>query len=72
MTLDVSYHPDATAELRVDIAWYEERHVDWAIASRPKSTPSSTESFSGPSRVQCGPGWDSIPVVRSLRLADFP
>ncbi|CCH80198.1 hypothetical protein BN12_790027 [Nostocoides japonicum T1-X7] len=64
MTLDVRYHPAALAELRADLAWYEERgtgHGDRFEMSVDDAVDSVLEW------LEAGvvwPGWDSIPVVR--------
>lgn len=72
MTLDVRYHPEALAELRADVAWYEERGA--GLGDRFEATVDDVVdtvlewSESG----TMWPGWDSIPAVRSRRVTGFP
>lgn len=72
MTLDVRYHPEALAELRADVAWYEDRGA--GLGDRLEN---AVDGFidavqEWPESGAVWPGWDSIPVVRSRRVAGFP
>ena len=72
MTLEVSYHPEATAELRTDISWYEDRgpglgdRFEVSVDSVIDGVLEWRESGS------VWPSWESIPVVRSRRVPGFP
>lgn len=72
MTLDVRFHPEALAELRANVAWYEDRGAglgDRFEAAVDKVIDTAVE---WPESGAIWPGWDSIPVVRSRRVAGFP
>ncbi|MFW6599163.1 type II toxin-antitoxin system RelE/ParE family toxin [Propionibacteriaceae bacterium Y2011] len=72
MTVDVRYHPEALAELRADVAWYEERGA--GLGGRFEATVDEViDTFlECPESGAIWPGWDSIPAVRSRRVAGFP
>ncbi|MDN5797912.1 MAG: type II toxin-antitoxin system RelE/ParE family toxin [Intrasporangium sp.] len=72
MTLDVSYHPEALAELRADVGWYEARGI--GLGDRFESSVDDVLDalVEWPESGAVWPGWDRIPVVRSRRLVDFP
>lgn len=54
MPLDVRYHPEALAELRADVAWYEERGAGLGDRFEVWSTIWSTPFSNGRSRGLCG------------------
>jgi len=72
VTLDVRYHPEALAELRADVAWYEDRGA--GLGDRFEATVDDLIDtvLEWPESGAIWPGWDSIPVVRSRRVTGFP
>lgn len=72
MTLDVRYHPEALAELRADVAWYEERGAGLGDRFEGAVDDVLEKVLEWPESGAIWPGWDSIPAVRSRRVAGFP
>lgn len=72
VTLDVRYHPEALAELRADVAWYEERGVGLGDLFEVAVDDLVDTVLEWPESGAVWPGWDSSPVVRSRRVAGFP
>jgi hypothetical protein len=72
VTLDVRYHPEALAELRADVAWYEERGAGLGDRFERAVDDVLDTILEWPESGTMWPGWDSIPVVRSRRVAGFP
>jgi hypothetical protein len=72
VTLDVRYHPEALAELRADAAWYEDRGA--GLGDRFEATVDDVLDtvLEWPESGAIWPGWDSIPMLRSRRVAGFP
>jgi hypothetical protein len=72
VTLDVRYHPEALAELRAEVTWYEDRGA--GLGSRFEAAADETVDtvLGWPESGAVWPGWDSIPAVRSRRVAGFP
>lgn len=72
MTLDVRYHPEALAELRADVSWYENRGA--GLGERFEFAVDAVVDgvLDWPESGAVWPGWDGIPVVRSLRVPSFP
>ena len=72
MTLAVSYHPAASAELRADVSWYEERGP--GLGDRFEAALDSVIDgvLEWPESGSVWPGWESISGVRSRRLPGFP
>lgn len=72
MTLDVRYHSEALAELRADVAWYEDR--DAGLGDRFEAAVDDVIDtvLEWPESGVIWPGWDSIRVVLSRRVAGFP
>lgn len=72
MTLDVRYHPEAVAEFRADVSWYEERVAGLGDRFEMSVDEIVDSILEWPESGAVWPGWDSIPVVRSRRVAGFP
>lgn len=72
MTLAVRYHPEAVAELRADVAWYEDRGAGLGHRLEAAVDEGIGKVLDWPESGAIWPGWDSIPVVRSRRVAGFP
>lgn len=72
MTPNVRYHPEALAELRADVAWYEERGAGLGDRFEDAVDEVLDTVRDWPESGAMWPGWDSIPVVRSRRVAGFP
>lgn len=72
MTRDVRYHPEALAELRADVAWYEDRGAGLGERFEASVDDIVDTVLEWPESGVVWPGWDSIPVVRSRRVDDFP
>lgn len=72
MTLAVSYHPEASGELRADVAWYEERGSGLGDRFEDEVDSVIDGLLEWPESGSVWPGWDSIPVVRSRPVPDFP
>lgn len=72
MTLEVSYHREATAELRADVSWYEDRGAGLGDRLEASIDLAIDAVLDSPESGPVCPGWGSIPVVRSRRVPDFP
>lgn len=72
MTLEVRYHPEALAEFRADVAWYEDRGAGLGERFEASVDEVVDAVLDWPESGAVWPGWDSIPVVRSRRVAGFP
>lgn len=72
MTLDVRYHPEALAELRADVGWYEDRGTGLGDRFEAAVDEVIDTVLEWPESGAIWPGWDSIPAVRSRRVAGFP
>ncbi len=72
MTLDVRYHPEALAELRAEVGWYEDRGT--GLGDRIEAAVDEVVGtvLEWPKSGATWPGWDGIPMVRSRRVAGFP
>lgn len=69
MTLDVRYHPDALAEFRAEVAWYEARGAGLGNRFEAAADEMVDTVLEWPESGAIWPGWDSIPAVRSRRAA---
>lgn len=71
MTFKVSYHPEALAEFRADVELYEARGI--GLGDRFESSVDDVLDalVEWPGSGAVWPSWDSIPVIRSRRVADF-
>ncbi len=72
MTLEARYHPEALAEFRADVAWYEERGRGLGDRFESAGHEIVDALIEWPESGAVWPGRDSIPVVRSRRVAGFP
>jgi hypothetical protein len=72
VTLDIRYHPEALAELRADVSWYEERGAGLGDRFETAVDDVIEAVLQWPESGAMWPGWDSIPVVRSRRVTGFP
>lgn len=72
MTLDVSYHPEAAAELRAGVTWYAERSSGLGLHFETEVESVVDGLLLWPESAAVWPGWDTIPVVRSVRVPDYP
>lgn len=72
MTVAVRYHPEALAELRADVAWYEDRGVGLGDRFEASVDYVVDAIHEWPESGEVWPGWASIPAVRSRRVAGFP
>lgn len=72
MTFEVRFHPEALAELRAGVAWYEDRGLGLGDRFEAAVDEIVDTVVEWPDSGAVWPGWDSIPVVRSRRVADFP
>jgi len=72
LTREVSYHPEAVAEFRADVAWYEDRGTGLGDRLEASVDDVIDRALEWPESAAVWPGWDSIPVVRSLRVPGFP
>lgn len=72
MTLSVRYHPEALAELRADVAWYESRGAELGVRFETSVDEVVDSVLEWPESAAVWPGWGSIPAVRSRRVAGFP
>ena len=72
MTLDVRYHPEALAELRADVSWYDDRGAGLGERFEAAVDVVVDTVLEWPESGAVWPGWASIPVVRSLRVSSFP
>ncbi|TYL55938.1 type II toxin-antitoxin system RelE/ParE family toxin [Nocardioides sp. BGMRC 2183] len=72
MTLEARYHPEALAELRADVAWYEDRGD--GLGDRFEAAVDEVIDIivEWPESGTVWPGSDSIPVARSHRVTGFP
>ncbi len=72
MTFAVRYHPEALTELRAEVTWYEDRGVGLGARFEAAADEIVDTVLEWPESGAIWPGWDSIPAVRSRRVADFP
>lgn len=72
MTRDVRYHPEALAELRADVAWYEGRDTELGDCLEAAVDDVIKTILEWPDSGAIWPGWNSIPVARSRRVTGFP
>lgn len=72
MTFDVRYHPEALAELRAHVAWYDDRGAGLGDRFEGAVDEIVDAVLEWPESGAIWPGWDSIPLVRSRRVAGFP
>ena len=72
MTLVVRYHPEAVAELRAEVAWYEARGAGLGDRFAGAVDDMVDTVLEWPESGAMWPGWVSIPVVRSRRVGGFP
>lgn len=72
MSLDVRYHPESLAELRAEIGWYEERRSGLGDQFETQVDSVIDGILVWPESGAVWPGWNSIPVVRSLRVPGIP
>lgn len=71
MTLGVRYHPEAVAELRAKVAWYEARGTGLGDRFEGAVDDVVDTVLEWPESGAMWPGWDSTPVVRSRRVGGF-
>lgn len=72
MTLEVRYHPEALAELRAEVNWYEARGAGLGNRFEAAADEMVDTVLEWPESGAIWPGWESIPAVRSRRVAGFP
>ena len=72
MTLGVRYHFEALAELRAEVAWYEDRGAGLGDRFEAAADETVDTILEWPESGAIWPGLDSIPAVRSHRVAGFP
>lgn len=72
MNRDIRYHLEAATELRAEVAWYEQRHRGLGDRFEIAVDEVLDGIVQWPESGTVWPGWDAIPVVRTLRVADFP
>lgn len=72
MTLHARFHPEAVAELRAEINWYEVRGAGLGDRLEAATDRMVDTVLEWPESGAVWPGWDRIPAVRSAHLAGFP
>jgi toxin ParE1/3/4 len=72
VTFDVRYHPEALAEFRADVAWYEERGAGLGDRFEASVDEMVDTLLEWPESGAVWHGGDISPVVRSRRVAGFP
>ncbi|MGL5861591.1 MAG: type II toxin-antitoxin system RelE/ParE family toxin [Phycicoccus sp.] len=72
MTLTVRYHPEALAEFRADVAWFEGRGPGLGDRFEASVDDVVGAALEWPDSGAVWPGWTSTPIVRSRRVAGFP
>jgi toxin ParE1/3/4 len=72
VTLDVRYHPEALAELRAEVNWYEARGSGLGHLFEVAADEVVDTVLEWPESGAIWPGWENIPAVRSRRVAGFP
>lgn len=70
--MGIAWHPDARGEFDGDIDWYEARGTGLGDRFEAAVDESVFTLLEWPESGTAWPGWDSIPVVRSRRVAGFP
>jgi toxin ParE1/3/4 len=72
VTFEVRYHPEAFAELRADVAWYDKRGTGLGIRLETAVDGVLDTLHEWPASGAVWPGWTGRPVVRSRSVAGFP
>lgn len=70
--MELAWHPDAQAEYDADVEWYEARVAGLGDRFETAVDDLVYAVLEWPDSGAVWPGWDSIPVVRSRRVAGFP
>jgi hypothetical protein len=70
--LEIAWHPDAQREYDADVEWYEARGTGLGDRLETAVDDLVYTVREWPDSGAIWPGWDSIPAVRSRRVAGFP
>lgn len=70
--MEIAWHPAAQGEFEADIDWYEARGAGLGDRLEAAVDEVVDTVLEWPESGAVWPGWDSIPVVRSGRVAGFP
>lgn len=72
MTLQISWHPQAQAEFRAEIGWYDYREAGLGDRFEGEVVAALGDSVDTPDAWPPWPGWERQPMVRSKSVTGFP
>lgn len=70
--MEIAWHPYAQAEYDADVDWYEARVAGLGDRLEAAVDVLVDTVLEWPDSGAVWPGWDSIPAVRTRRVAGFP